>query len=277
MKTLTNHILLYDKDCPLCVWYTGIFVKYKLMHESVRVSFQEIDREKYSNVDYWQAQNKIALINTETQEVIYGIDAITLMLKIPFPLIGILMKFKPIHWFMTQVYSLISLNRKVIIPISCSKLGSCSPARNWFWRIMFILICGLSVNLIVGNYFVNHLSQYFIGNPFYGDSIYFVVQLLFQTLVCLVIGEKNIYDYVGHISIVSFFGALFLGLFGLGLNAMSHSSIHIQMLEPFGYGAVFAWMFMEHRRRMHITEMDWRLTYTWLLIRIIMYPFAFSI
>jgi len=178
---------------------------------------------------------------------------------------------------MENFYMLVSMNRKIIIPVNCEKAGSCSPSRSWFWRWFFIVLCALAVNGLVGNYFTTHLSNYFIGNPLYGDTIYFAIQLGFQYLMCLFFKEKNSYDYIGQIAFVSFLGALILVFCGMGLSLLQHFNINISMLQPFCYGMVFAWMFMEHRRRILISEMDWRLSYTWVLIRLMMYPLAFTI
>ncbi len=277
MRTLSNHLLVYDKYCPLCCWYTGLFIKYKLLDEHSRVAYQDIDSAKYPTVDYIIAQNKIALINTQKGNVIYGIDAISIMLSIPFPFVGFFIKFKPIHWFMEKFYMLVSMNRKIIIPVNCNKDVSCSSSRSWFWRWLFVVLCALTVNVLVGNYFTTHLSSYFIGNPLYGDTIYFAIQLGFQYLMCLLFKEKNRYDYLGQIAFVSFLGAVILAFCGMGLTLVQCFNINISMLQPFCYGMVFAWMFMEHRRRILISEMDWRLSYTWIFVRILMYPLAFTV
>jgi predicted DCC family thiol-disulfide oxidoreductase YuxK len=275
MKTLTNHTLLYDQDCPLCHWYTNLFLKYKLLDENGRIAFQEVDEANFPLVDFELARNKIALVNRINGEVYYGIDSLAKVLGTNFWIVSYFLKFKFIHWFFEQLYNFISYNRKIVIPVSCNKSASCNPSRNWFWRIVFIFFCAVVVNLIVGHYFTRHLSSFFIGNPVYGDSIYFMGQLLFQWIVCLLLGERNWYDYLGHVSFVSFLGALMLGFFGLGLSLLGYFHIQIQLLQPFCYGMVYAWMFLDHRKRLEIADMDWRLTYTWLIYRLMIYPFAF--
>ena len=275
MKTLSNHLFLYDKDCPLCRWYTDLFLKYKLLNEENRVAYQDIKQENFKYVDFSIARNKIALIDCDKQRVIYGIDAITVMLSMPFPFVKYCMKVKPIYWVMEKVYSFISMNRKIIIPVNCSQKGSCNPTRSWFWRIVFIVFCGLIVNIVVGNFFTHHLQKYFIGNALYGDTIYFSIQILFQIVACRFFKEKNIYDYLGQLAFVSFLGALLLGFFGLGISILQHFNIQVEMLSPFCYGVVFCFMFFEHQRRIKTMEIVSRLTYTWLLIRILMYPLAF--
>jgi predicted DCC family thiol-disulfide oxidoreductase YuxK len=277
MNTLKNYSLLFDRDCPLCHWYTSTFIKYKMLDENGRIAFQEIDEMDYPSIDFYKATNKIALLNRENGEVVYGVDSLTKVLNYNFPFIGFFMKLKPVYWFFDQLYNFISFNRKIVIPISCSNSSSCNPTRNWFWRSAFMVFCCLVVNVLVGHYFQQHLANYFKGNPIYGDTIYFMVQCVFQYFMCLLFNEKNVYDYLGHVSFVSFLGALFLAFCGQILNSIHYFNINIAMLQPFCYGLVFAWMFMEHRRRILTARMDWRLSYTWLLVRLIMYPFAFTL
>ncbi|HOZ52645.1 MAG TPA: DCC1-like thiol-disulfide oxidoreductase family protein, partial [Chitinophagaceae bacterium] len=262
MKTLSNHSLLFDQDCPLCHWYTGIFLKYKLLDAKGRIPFQEIDASNFPTVDYDLAKNKIALLNRENGEVVYGIDGLVKILGNNFGLVRFFIQFKIIRWFLEQLYNLISFNRKIVIPVSCTQSGSCNPSHNWFWRIAFIFICGLTVNLFVNSYFHHQLSAYYIGNPIWGDSVLFFGQILFQIGACYLLKEKNIYDYIGHVSFISFLGAILLGGFNIGLQLFDYYHIQIQMLQPLCYGIVFAWMFIEHRRRLAIADMNKWLTLT---------------
>ncbi|MBK8683611.1 MAG: DUF393 domain-containing protein [Bacteroidetes bacterium] len=274
MKTLNHHLLLYDQDCPLCNWYTTLFVKYKFISQSVRVPYQEFDFSAYPHIEPIQASNKIALCNQQNTEVLYGIDALGFILNNRFPWISTLMKWKPIYILMSWLYAFISYNRKIIIPVSCARTNACNPSRSWLWRTFFMIFSAILVNILVTSYFLNHLPLYVIGNPLYGDLIYFSGQLLFQYLACRLLGEKNLYDYLGHLSIVSLFGALLLFFFGLGLDFCSvwASNLHAATLHLW---IGFCWMFMEHRRRLLLSDIDSRLSYSWVLYRLLIYPFAF--
>lgn len=275
MKTLNHYLLLYDQDCPLCNWYTTLFVKYKFIRQSVRVPYHEFDFSAYAHIEPILASNKIALCNRKNTNVLYGIDALGFILSNRFPWISTLMKWKPFYILMSWLYAFISYNRKIILPVSCARTNACNPSRSLLWRSFFIIFSAIPVSILVTSYFLNHLQSYFIGNPLYGDLIYFSGQLLFQYLACRLLGEKNIYDYLGHLSIISLFGALLLFCLGLGLDFLQSIGLEISMLQPFMYGLVFCWMFMEHRRRLLLSDMDSRLSYTWVLYRLLIYPFAF--
>jgi hypothetical protein len=50
MKTTTK-ILLYDDYCPLCTWYSGLFVKFHLLEPGNRVAFSKADLSVLTAID----------------------------------------------------------------------------------------------------------------------------------------------------------------------------------------------------------------------------------
>lgn len=276
LKTLTNHILIFDKDCPLCTIYTKLFVKYGFLDDKGRQAYQDMDFEN-TNVDTDLARNQIALLNTTTGEAIYGIDALTKVLSNKFSFIGLFMKFKPLYWLMTQLYSLISYNRKIVIPVSCNNLTSCNPSKNWFWRILFILICGVAVQLVYPLYMNTFFEKSIINTFYLKESLLLVGQLIFQRFFCILLKEKNSYDYIGHVSFISFMATLYLICFYVLLKILSLMGIETTLLGIICYGIVSGWMFLEHRRRMNILGMNKWLTWSWVLYKIIVFGLVFSL
>lgn len=41
MKTLKNHLILFDAECPMCRVYTQVFVKTGMLDENGRAAYQE--------------------------------------------------------------------------------------------------------------------------------------------------------------------------------------------------------------------------------------------
>ena len=276
MKPLANHILIFDKDCPLCTIYTKLFIKYGFLDEKGRQAYQDIDFTD-TQVDTDRARNQIALLDTTTGEAIYGIDALTKVLTNKFFFIGFIMKFKPLYWLMTQIYSLISYNRKIVIPVSCNNLTSCNPSKNWFWRILFILICCVIVQLSIPLYFNTFFKGYMINTYYLYPSLFFIGQLFFQLLCCKILKEKNSYDYIGHVSFISLIAALLLICFYVILNLLTSIGFETTVLGMICYGMVSGWMLLEHRRRMSILEMNRWLTWSWALYKIIVFSLLFTI
>ncbi|HET6989996.1 MAG TPA: DUF393 domain-containing protein, partial [Bacteroidia bacterium] len=65
MKTLKNHTILYDADCPLCRAYTGAFIRTEMLDEKGRVPFQITGGAFCPGLDSSRAKNEIALLNRE--------------------------------------------------------------------------------------------------------------------------------------------------------------------------------------------------------------------
>lgn len=276
MIPMNQHLLLYDQDCPLCRWYTECFVKMGWIDASVRTSYQEANWQDMPEVNQQQARNKIALYHRMERKTFYGIDAMAEILKRPFPWIERCMQWPFFYRILDAAYKFISFNRKIIVPVSCSNSG-CSPTRSWFWRLMFVLFAGLQVAILVGWYFSTHLSAFYTGPALWGDAAYFSGQVLFQYLACKLLHESNYYEYLGHLAMVSLSGAWILTGFGLFLNLLASIGISIVLFQPFLYGVVFTIMFFDHRGRLLLSGLDTRLTWSWLLYRIAIYPLAFTI
>lgn len=269
-------ILIYDKHCPLCVWYTGQFVRYNLLQENERLPFHEAINRVDLKFDTENAQNKIAYIQPESGKVLYGIDSLLTILGKRFGWIEWVGKLPVIHLFLAILYAFISYNRKVIIPVSCEVLGTCSPTKNWFWRIAFVLVIGLLLNLSVTHYFTVHLGNHFIGNPMYGDLFYFFGQFLFQGLVFWMLKQRNFYDYIGQVAFVSFLGALLLGFFDIGLMFLNASGFETELLVGVCYGIVYLFMVYEHARRIKLLGFSSMLTISWIVYRLLLFPVAFK-
>lgn len=276
MKT-AQQVLIYDKDCPFCKWYTGMFVRTGLLAESGRKPYNEAIDDSSLLFDPLISRNKIALVDRRSGEVYYGIDSLLAVLGNRFRWIEVIGKFPPVHFALALLYSFVSYNRKVIAPSRCNGACDCTPDRSYFWRIAFIIACGFLVNTATGLYFSIHLSQYFIGDPFYTDIIFFASQIAFQYMVFKLLKQRNFYDYAGQVSFVSALGALLLLFFHFGLNILHSMGIQTEMLAPFCYGMVYLFMLYEHTRRIKLLELSGWLSISWILFRFCIYPFAFQL
>lgn len=275
METQHNR-LIYDKDCPFCSWYTGLFIRTGFLSENGRIPYNEAVTDDQLHFNHTEARNKIALINTATGTVKYGVDSLLAVLGTKAPVIQKVGIFPPIHFLISQLYNFISFNRKVIAPSDCSENCDCTPTTSYFWRWVFITFCALVVNSVTAVYFNQHLSNYYIGIN-NSDLIFFVLQLVIQSGVFILLKQKNLYDYLGQISFVSCLGALLLLFFHLGLHWLHQFGINIDLLQPFCFGIVVTFMFFEHKRRVRLLHLSQVLSITWILFRIGIAPFAFNL
>ena len=280
MGTNENLVLIYDKDCPFCKWYTGLFVKYGFLNKNGRIPFDVAIENEHFIFDLETSKNKIALFNKMNNEVEYGIDSLLTVLNTKFKYIKTIGKLPIIYQFLNLFYSFISFNRKVIAPSKfkeiCSGKVNCEPSKNYFWRIFFIIICGILVNYSTWIYFNQHLEKYFIATFEWIDLIFFTSQFLFQYIIFKLLKQKNFYDYAGQIAFISFLGGILLLVFHFGLRILNEFKIDIEMLEPLCYGIVYMFMLMLHSKRIKMLKISAWMSVSWVLFRFIIYPFAFK-
>lgn len=104
----------------------------------------------------------------------------------------------------------------------------------------------------------------------------FAAQLLFQAMLLLISRKhKFIYEYWGHVAFVGFLGGIML-LIG---NAVLHflpAIVNKPFLSIALLGAVLMWMYMEHARRIKISNLPQWLSYSWVLFRIVLFFIIFK-
>ncbi len=137
MESLDQKVIIYDDACPMCKAYTAGFVKAGwLQHRS---GFSHADPEVINKIDLDRARHEIPLLDLQTGQVVYGLDALFLIIGAKWPV------FKPLFktsWFKKLLYPLhqiITFNRRVIAGSSAPVTGfDCAPDVNLFYRWLYI-------------------------------------------------------------------------------------------------------------------------------------------
>jgi hypothetical protein len=76
MANLSDHLILYDAECPMCRSYTRAFVKTGMLDNNGRAAYQQEQAvQACPMVNLQRAVNEIALVNRQTGEVTYGIES----------------------------------------------------------------------------------------------------------------------------------------------------------------------------------------------------------
>jgi len=238
MKTL-----IYDNECPLCVAYTGAFVKTGLLEKEGRKNFSEIDNNILCNVDTARMHNEIPLIETETGKVWYGIDALLEVLGTKLPFIKTIGKLAAVNWLLKKLYKLVSYNRKVIVAVP-AKGYDCSPDFNTRYRVLFLLI-----GLIFNSWFFTLNIPLFIRNVFpAADAV--TMQAAHFTLVAInicmaiVLGKQRGLEYLGQVNMLALLTMLLILPFKCLSGLLSQQVVLLYL------GAVFFFIAGEYIRRM---------------------------
>ena len=258
MKTLKNHTLIYDNECPMCNIYSKGFINSGMLDENGREAFTELSLKNKNLIDFKRAKNEIALVDHNKNKVIYGLDSLLLIIGNSFPLLEKITRIKPLYWFSKKLYSFVSYNRKQIIPSTIGYTDqSCVPDFNLKYRLAYIGFVVIFSGYIL-SIFSTKLGLDLTGN-FWREFVICLGQITWQTLFLRVYLKEKLWDYLGNMMTVSLIGTLILipALF-INLNAS---------LNIIYFGIVVFIMFLEHLRRCKILKLNFLPTISWMIFR----------
>lgn len=265
MKTLKNHTLLYDEDCPVCNLYTSGFIRTKMLDNQGRKAFELISTEEKNYINIERAKNEIALVDNKNKKVYYGIESLLKVIGNSFPWMEKVGNWKPINYFLKKLYKFISYNRKVIAPSKITNKSNikCIPDFNIKYRVLYILFAILFTAIILFKY--AELITLLPKANFSRELLLAVGQIGFQYLFIQKISNQKQLNYIGNLVTVSVMGSLFL----LPILLLNQFMIVNEYVILSWFGLTVNLMILEHHRRTSTLELPKYLTLTWILYRII--------
>jgi predicted DCC family thiol-disulfide oxidoreductase YuxK len=269
MRTLKNHVILFDNECPMCYAYTKAFVKTGMLASDGREAYQEMAQNICPLVDRQRAANEIALVNTETGEVIYGIQSIFKIIAHAMPFFKPLFMFSPFIYLMRKFYAFISYNRKVIIPAAV-KENTIQPTFKLRYRIAYLLFTWLITADLLTAY--AHLLTDFVplGSK-YREYLICGGQLFFQSAIIVFYRKEKLWDYLGNMMTISFAGSLLLQPVLILTKYFDVQPVFFILY----FLMVAGLMFLEHIRRSKLLKLGWLMSMSWALYRLIVLGLIF--
>ena len=264
MKTLQNHIILYDDECPMCKAYTKAFIKTGMLEANGRDSYQNMPEEICPVVDRQRAVNEIALVNKITGDVSYGIASLFKIIGNSFPLFKPLFLFKPFIWLLSKLYAFISYNRRVIIPPAIIDRQVIQPTFRLDYRISYLIFTWLITSSILTQY-AQLLKPVLPVGTAYREFLICGGQVAFQGIIISFRSFTKRWDYLGNMMTISFAGSLLLFLLLLLAKLIPVPA----SLAVLYFTAIAGLMLLEHIRRSRILGLGWLLTITWIVYRLI--------
>jgi len=264
MKTLANHLLLFDAECPICEAYSRAVVKSGLINNGGRKAYQqELNVQSCPMIDRQRAVDQIALVNLETGEVSYGAESILRLYAAEYPLFSKMLTFRPLMWILNKLYAFLSFNRRVIIPPT-REAYNLQPALKLHYRVAYLVFTWFVTAFILTKYAALLADVVPVG-----DSLreYFICggQIIFQGIIISFIAKQKKWAYLGNMMTISFAGALLLGVMLLLTPIMGNNPI----LYLGYFMAVAGLMFLEHIRRSKLLQIGWWLTVSWAVYRLL--------
>jgi predicted DCC family thiol-disulfide oxidoreductase YuxK len=268
MKSLNDHVILYDNECPMCDLYTNAFVKTGMLDPDGRVAFTEgaeiISQHDVSRV---RACDEIALINLKTGAVEYGANSLMRILENRFPVLKSLFANRIFATVVTKLYSFVSFNRKVIIPgKDIDNPAACRPSFSLTYRVLYLVSTWLLTSFILANY-ATVLQPLIPATNFYREFLICGGQIVFQGVIILILDRNKLWEYLGNMMTISFAGGLLLSL----ALAFTNTFNSFAFAEIFAF--VVALMFLEHMRRVRLLRLPWILTLSWVMYRVLVLAF----
>lgn len=261
MKTLKDHVIVYDDECPMCDMYSCALVKSKMLDEKGREAYSWIPSTISKHIDRDRARNEIALVNPKTGEVHYGIDSLFFVFAHRYPALRFLFALRPFRFVMKHLYALISYNRRVIMPAEKFEAkNSCTPQYKIGYRIAFIVFAWLIVSWILNAYSPLVMR----GTTPYRELLICGGQIVFQGLVVLNFAKDKVLHYLGNMMTISLGGGLLL------LPAILISKLGWINTDGFyliWFLGTASLMCLEHIRRLRLLGIHWWVTGYWLFYR----------
>lgn len=273
MKALKNHLILFDAECPMCRMYTQAFVKSGILEPGGRVAYQELPEQICPIVDQQRAVNEIALVNTETGEVNYGIRSLFKVFAVAVPILKPLFLFAQFIWLMSKVYAFIAYNRRVIIPAQHSEINFIlQPTFRLDYRIVYLIFTWAISSYILSAY-ANLMTGLLPDGDTYREYLICGGQIIFQGVIASIVAKDKKWEYLGNMMTISFAGTLLLTLpliLSIWLN------LHSLLCAAYFLG-VAGLMLLEHIRRTKLLKLGYTLTVSWMLYRILILLFILLI
>ena len=208
----TSRVLLYDDYCPLCSWYSGLFVKFGLLNAENRIPFSKADIEILTSIDIERGRDEIPFFNRETGATLYGIDTLLEIIGQKAHFVKSIGNFRPVKWFLQRSYKLISYNRKVIVAKKCgSGRFDCSPAFNIFYRIVFMMISLLFNSMMLWPLHVSlfsHLSIYHL--TFIQLQVAHLSFVAINCIIASLLSNRQSIEYLGQVNMLALIAILLL-------------------------------------------------------------------
>jgi hypothetical protein len=266
MKPLANHKLLIDANCPMCRVYGAAFEKYNIVENNTCQPYQYAEPTLTNFIDMARAKNEIALINTQTNETVYGINALQLILSNKYSWLAPIFSSKLPMYLLKKLYTFISTNRKVIAP-SAHNINTldCTPTLNKKYRIIYFLIVAVLSSVVLNKY-SHHLSTWIGSSNSFGRELLICLgQIAWQTIILKQTLKHKLYDYLGNMITVSLIGTLLL----LPIMLLGKIFIIPPLMYLLYFGLVVSYMLFEHIRRCKLLNISYIASASWIVYRVL--------
>lgn len=263
MKATATKALIYDNTCPVCKLYSSGFVKYGFLEKENRIAFSHLDRQEFvCRMDLQRSRHEIPLVDLQSGETIYGLDALLFLLAQKWPATRILNK-TPFYWFFKRLYALVSYNRRIIAASEKQEIKfDCTPDFNMKYRVVFIAFAVLFSSLVTWWFGVS--AAHYLDADNGGCKMLLIAGSgwCLQMMLAFLFMKKKRIDYCGHIAALMMTGVLILVP---GILAAALTQYHYPAIPLLSVCISSITMLWQHIKRVKILQVSQAWTLLWFL------------
>ncbi|XWW44728.1 hypothetical protein JYG30_18510 [Fibrella sp. USSR17] len=245
-----NKVLLYDTDCPLCRAYTkGLVIAGTLPADARKPSTYLTNKAQIDQLDPVRRRHEIPLLDLETGEAQYGVDAILTVMGEAWPRFTRFVRKTVLFELARRLYAFISYNRRILFPVPAERwhIMDLTPDFNVAYRVLFLLLVYAAITL-------GYLTTANQFDPLVLAALAGQIGLT-STVITRHSSQAafaNILDYIGHLGVSI--------LLGVCINALG-TALDIPALLLLG-NAVMIW---QHLKRLRVMQLPDYLTIPFVL------------
>jgi predicted DCC family thiol-disulfide oxidoreductase YuxK len=210
-----DRIVAYDGDCPMCTSTIRLLIGLKLLKPAQTRGIHDLDRADFDAVYAAGIRNQLVVIDPITREARSGTDGLLWILRENTAnhfLVRLLALPGPRH-LLRWGYQIVSYNRRIISPPRQRIVCDCEPEVTLARRLSLILPLLVLTILIAAGFGAAVFRGWELGNARSGAIFMLIVVgwswLALDLASLRLLGEKRI-DYLGHLTVTMFVGALVL-------------------------------------------------------------------
>jgi len=253
-------LLVYDENCRICIGFTNVLQKMRVIKARECLSYQA-SAELKNSIQFDQFKNGVAFRPSGGAEFVYGSQAISILFEKAFPFMKWFFRISFLLLFFEFFYKMIAFNRYVILLPKRSLIEcDCYPSKAIFYRFTYVFLAFIIASLV---FFISDraLSNDRIATAIYSNNLLLlalILPFLIQLFMVYIFSKKNIYEYAGHLSSVLLLGSLTM------LPSVLYASFFSADRDTFLFfnlGIFFFAILYMHQKRIRFIQMSIRWQY----------------
>jgi hypothetical protein len=256
---MSKYLIIYDNHCGICSTGAKAFTRLGVLNDEATMKLSDVEKNALAcNVNPQQACDEMAVVNKQTSDVSYGVDAYALLVAERSPFFGKVFQNKWIKKMLRPCYKFIASNRRIVAPL---KTGAeiCQPRLHKGHRLLLIVFMAVFSAVITfqKGELLEHTALFGFLNGFKLLQVTGVGWILTGFLY----RQNDKWDYWGHLAIIAGCAIFIQSLALIGYHYFPHVA---WILGSMGVSDIL--MVVMHYKRMKKLDKPQSHTLRWWLL-----------